>query len=262
MDQYTWYQVRYNADGNVVEVSPAASELTSGKDYITDYDDIAAAVADNDNVLYTSLAPKISSENLTMTGRTLWVDTTASKGFRVASDVNVALIQTNNRTEKTYFETGSSALESIVDDLNERHYNVGGVNTEHDYVISAIIEDGIATSVVIYDPIVSGHVCDPYTDPDWGTTTGNMASVAIREGDYAVLAFDRNGNAVAADANLSWQLTMNGVVVSSGRDLATEAGTVTAYINNVNTNAPNGVYTFSLKAGDMTSNTITVFVNN
>ena len=55
---------------------------------------------------------------------------------------------------------------------------------------------------------------------------------------------------------------MNGVVVSSGRDLATEAGTVTAYINNVNTNAPNGVYTFSLKAGDMTSNTITVFVNN
>ena len=262
MRQHTWYQVRYNADGNVIEVSPASAELTAGDDYIINYDDLAAAIGDADNrtILYTSLAPHaINSEDLSLTGRTLWVDTTANKGFRVASDVNVALIQTNNRTEKTYFETGVDALESIVDDLNDRHSTAA---TQHDYIISAIIEEGIATSVVIYDPIVSGHVCDPYTDPDWGTTTGNMASVAIREGDYAVLAFDRNGNAVAADANLSWQLTMNGVVVSSGRDLATEAGTVTAYINNVNTNAPNGVYTFSLKAGDMTSNTITVFVNN
>ena len=215
MDQYTWYQVRYNADGNVVEVSPAASELTPGKDYITDYDDIAAAVADNDNVLYTSLAPKINSENLTMTGRTLWVDTTASKGFRVASDVNVALIQTNNRTEKTYFETGSSALESIVDDLNERHYNVGGVNTEHGYVISAIIEDGIATSVVIYD---ASTICDPYEDPDWGTPSRDIASVAFTaDGSFRLV--DARGNNITS-GTFKYELQESGVggykVVQSG----------------------------------------------
>ena len=245
---------------DVVEVTGTAptGALTNGKDFEDNFSDLATTIqTGEDTVLYWSKNPyEIDSDNLKLIGRTLYLDTTSTRGFRVAEDVNIVLEQQNNNTSKTYFETGVNALEAIVNELNERHSTAA---TKHDYIVSAVIENGVATSVIINDDT---HVCDPYADPDWGTTTGNMASVAIREGDYAVLAFDRNGNAVAADANLSWQLTMNGVVVSSGRDLATEAGTVTAYINNVNTNAPNGVYTFSLKAGDMTSNTITVFVNN
>ena len=34
-------------------------------------------------------------------------------------------------------------------------------------MISAIIERGVATSVVIWD---KSQICDPYSDPDWGTS--------------------------------------------------------------------------------------------
>src|SRR5699024_10793596 len=95
--------------------------LTLNKDYVTDYDKIATAVADEDTVLYyeddLDTYTKPNGE-LDLTGRTLWVDTTTDGGFRVAEDVNVVLIQSNNNKTTTSFETGVSALRSIVTELN------------------------------------------------------------------------------------------------------------------------------------------------
>ena len=167
MDQHKWYQVKYDADGNVVSADVANDALLGANGYVDNYVDIATAVDAEDDVLYTSLAPEIHSEDLELRGRTLWLDTDLTKGFRVAEDVNVALIQWNNNTENTYFDSGVKSLESIVDDLNDRHYDNSEGDTEHDYVISAIIERGVATSVVIWD---KSQICDPYSEPDWGTS--------------------------------------------------------------------------------------------
>ena len=215
MKPNTWYQVRYNADGNVVEVAKYDEALTEDKEYVTDYADIDDVIKDNDSVLYVSLTPEIESENLKLTGRTLWVDTDATKGVRVSTDVNIALIQTNNNTEKTYFDTGVDALESIVDDLNERHDG----KTEHEYQISAIIEDGIATSVVIWD---KSDICDPYTEPDWGTPSRDIASVAFTADGSFRLVDSRDKNITTG--TFKYELQESGI----GGYKTVQSGTVNA----------------------------------
>ena len=170
MVQHNWYQVKYNAEGNVIDVLPASTALTTGVDYILDYDDLADAVVNEDTVLYYSATPEISTADLKLVGKTLWLDSTATRGFRVADEVNVALIQYNNNVEKTYFETGVTSLKNIVNELNERHSTVS-----HNYRVSAILDKGVATSIVIYD---YNKACDPYTDGNWETEKSGVLDLS------------------------------------------------------------------------------------
>lgn len=182
MVQHQWYQVKYNAEGNVIEVSPVAAELTLGTDLITDFDDIDTAVKTEDTVLYYGVAPQVNSSDLKLVGKTLWLKDKDS-GFRVSEDVNVALIQWNNNDKKTYFETGVNSLKNVVNELNERHDGMVG----HGYIVSAILEKGVATSIVIYD---YNRNCDPYTDGDWETgKTGTL--------DLTGLSFSADGMQVS-----------------------------------------------------------------
>lgn len=241
MVQHTWYQVKFNADGNVISVEKANTAL-KGNEIVDSYLDIDTAVNDKDTVLYYSTNPPIYSENLSLTGRTLWLNTDATKGFRVAEDVNVVLIQTNNNTEKTYFESGVSSLKTIVKDLNDRHDGI----TEHDYVISAILEKGVATSVVIYDQKVAGHNCDPYQDPDWGTPTGDIKTVAFTADGSFRLVDGRNNNITSG--TFKYELQKAGVggysVVKSGTvNASTDTfPATTGYFGATLTNAGAGSY--------------------
>ena len=79
-----------------------------------------------------------------MRGSTLYVTTKNPQGFFVDENVSIALIQWVKNDLETTFETGVDNLEDIVNDLNEK-------NGKFNYQISAILEDGAATSVVIYD---------------------------------------------------------------------------------------------------------------
>lgn len=225
MQQHTWYQVKFNADGNVIAVEPASTAL-KGYEIVDNYLDIEKAVNDKDTVLYYSTNPEIKSENLDLTGRTLWLDTDQTKGFRVAEDVKVVLIQWNNNDKKTYFESGVSSLKTIVNDLNDRHDG----KTEHNYEISAILEKGVATSVVIYD---KSKVCDPYSDPDWGTPTGDITKVTLyANGDIALST--KTGSTDGKDAD--WTLFMRGPSQDeyreaiSGTDISTEYTQVKSFV--------------------------------
>ncbi len=216
MKQYTWYQVKFNADGNVISVELASKALTGDK-IVDKIEDLDEAVDNEDTVLYYEA---IDTNDLSLTGRTLWLNTAATEGFRVAEDVKVVLIQRNNNTEKTYFESGVSSLKTIVNDLNDRH---SAADTDHYYGISAIVEKGVATSVVIYD--VSSK-CDPYNDPDWGTTTGEIKTVAL-DTNGAFSLKDSRGNFITS-GEYKYELQMSGVngyiVVKSGTvDASTDA---------------------------------------
>lgn len=208
MKQYTWYQVKFNADGNVISVEKA-SEALKGYEIVDDITDLDTAVNEEDTVLYYEA---IDTNDLSLTGRTLWLNTAATEGFRVAEDVKVVLIQRNNNTEKTYFESGVSSLKTIVNDLNDRHSATG---TDHYYGISAIVEKGVATSVVIYDVSTK---CDPYNDPDWGTTVGDIKTV-IFTNDGAFRLEDARGNDITS-GEYKYELQKAGVngytVVKSG----------------------------------------------
>lgn len=203
MNQYTWYQVKYNAEGNVIEANPVdgVSVLTLGTDYVENINLLDAAVQNGDDtVLYYSNSPAISTADLKMTGKTLWLDGTATKGFRVADDVNVALIQTNNNETKTYFETGADSLKNMVTELNDRH-----TGHTHNFVVSAILEKGVATSVVIND---KSSVCDPYKPGSWDDNkTGNL--------DLTGLAFTgASGLEVSYQNKSSSAITLTGATIT------------------------------------------------
>lgn len=145
-----WYQVKYDAKGNVISVEPASTALdATKKEYITSFGDIETAVNDNDTVLLEMVETKsvhnALDKKLTLMGSTLYDATSAKLGVAVDDDTNIVFIQKNDNKETTSFETGVKALETALKNLNEVSKDT------YSYEFSAYIEDGIATTVVIRD---------------------------------------------------------------------------------------------------------------
>ena len=140
MAQYGWYQVKFNAENEVIGVEPASSAL-GANEYVSNINKLANAIDKEDTVLYDQA---FKNDQPTMRGSTLYVTTKNPQGFFVDENVSIALIQWVKNDLETTFETGVDNLEDIVNDLNEK-------NGKFNYQVSAILEDGAATSVVIYD---------------------------------------------------------------------------------------------------------------
>ena len=255
----TWYQVKYNADGNVIEKTlyNVALDYDGRNDfeYVENYAEIDDAVAKEDTVLYYGVNPQVSTANLKLVGKTLWLNTTQTEGFRVAEDVNIALIQWNNNTEKTYFETGVSSLKNIVSELNERH-SAFAANAHH-YIISAIIEKGVATSIIIND---YDRNCDPYTDGKWDNEkTGNLdlTSLSFNGASGMQVRFtNKTGNTIAS--GLTYNVVVknaNGVRVCSestvlGSTVANNAAQTVTFTGYTASSSNTGTYSVELNVVD------------
>jgi len=170
MTQYQWYQVKYNAAGEVIGVldedavstgADAANDIypkwnltAANKDnnadageYVTEIIDVEPSINTYDTVLYMEA---FTNDTPSLKGSTLFVSNTDKEGFFVAEDVKAVLIQTNDLKQTTTYETGVKALEDMIDDLNA----VKNSNPEvYNYTISAILDDGAATTVIIYDRV-------------------------------------------------------------------------------------------------------------
>ena len=158
-----WYQVKYDAKGNVISVEEASTALT-GKKYITAFSKIEDAIDAEDTVLLETDALK---DKLTLKGSTLYGNTNGTRGVVVDDATNVVFIQKNNNKETTSYENGVKAVETALKNLNEVSKGV------YKYEFSAIIEDGIATTIVIRD-----LQADDYTSSTpGGGTTGDVTLV-------------------------------------------------------------------------------------
>ena len=158
-----WYQVKYDAKGNVISVEEASTALT-GKKYITAFGKIEDAIDAEDTVLLETGALK---DKLTLKGSTLYGNTDGTRGVVVDDATNVVFIQKNNNKETTSYENGVKAVETALKNLNEVSKGV------YKYEFSAIIEDGIATTIVIRD-----LQADDYTSSTpGGGTTGDVTLV-------------------------------------------------------------------------------------
>ena len=158
-----WYQVKYDAKGNVISVEEASTALT-GKKYITAFSKIEDAIDAEDTVLLETGALK---DKLTLKGSTLYGNTNGTRGVVVDDATNVVFIQKNNNKETTSYENGVKAVETALKNLNEVSKGV------YKYEFSAIIEDGIATTIVIRD-----LQADDYTSSTpSGSTTGDVTLV-------------------------------------------------------------------------------------
>ena len=145
----TWYQVSYDANGYVRKMVPVATAL--GANYVTDITDVEGRIqAGADTILYQddlTTKPNLGSGN-----RTLYTSTQDHDGIRVAADVNIVLSQENNNKRTEIYETGRDQLDEIIDDLHIDAFNA------YDYNMSAVIENGQATTIIFFDDNDDGYV--------------------------------------------------------------------------------------------------------
>ena len=166
-----WYQVKYNAKGEVIGVldGDTTSEyknnykdwsLEDGKDYETDITELYNTIKNGkDSILYTE---SFTDKTPTMKGSTLYVNKAVSEGFYVDENAKVVFIQTNDGKETTEYETGSDEVQSFIESLNKNK------NGSYDYTISAILQNGAAKVVIIKD------------DADSTVNKGDVESSAIK----------------------------------------------------------------------------------
>ena len=179
-----WYQVKYDAKGNVIEVDDAANAFKSEPNkYITDFADIQKAVNKEDTVLLEIVADAKTKtaleDKLSLKGSTLYDVTSTKSGVAVDDDTHIVFIQTNDNKTTTSYETGIKALETALKNLNEVSKGV------YNYEFSAYIEDGIATTVVIRDLEEVG-----YTDN--GSTGNTDLKVTVSGGDITKVVGTKN----------------------------------------------------------------------
>lgn len=183
MKKYNWYEVKYKGDGNVKSVTLAvdalahydasAANTTSCAVDTTDWGSVKyegnintleKAVQDGkDTILYeaskyqgtdgatdhnhTGYGAFIDEEGqpYLKAGKTFYVNTTTTTGFRIKDETKVVFIQTNKQKETIEYYEGPDKLEDVVEDLNK------GTNGFYDYEISAILDGNVARVVVVRD---------------------------------------------------------------------------------------------------------------
>ena len=195
MDEGKWYQVRYNADGEVIKVEADQTNVDPDNDVWLDYD--ADDVYDNwslandegsdrytntldnegdvigaanlfpmdgvDTVLYHEAFNNIAGLPTVDKARTLYEYNSRTSGIRIASDASIILDQErNNDGGDVYFGTGIDDLIDFLEDLHR--YN----NGDYDYELSLLIEDGRATTVIIKDNVPDGNGGN-YTEDNMAT---------------------------------------------------------------------------------------------
>ena len=206
-----WYQVKYDAKGNVISVDTASNALSAvKKEYITSFGDIETAVNDNDTVLLEMVETKTVhnalDKKLTLKGSTLYDATSAKLGVAVDDDTNIVFIQKNDNKETTSFETGVKALETALKNLNEVSKDT------YSYEFSAYIEDGIATTVVIRD-LTAGEYegSKPATKADYtfdGLTAYVDGTGAIKFSDATCAAISTWN--LGTPATVEYTISVNG----------------------------------------------------
>ena len=221
-----WYQVKYDAKGNVISVEPASTALdATAKEYITSFANIETAVNDNDTVLLEMVETKTVhnalDKKLTLKGSTLYDATSATLGVAVDDDTNIVFIQKNDNKETTSFETGVKALETALKNLNEVSKDT------YSYEFSAYIEDGIATTVVIRD-LTAGEYegSKPATKADY-TFDGLTAYV---DGTTGAIKFSTATCADISDWELGTPATVEYTISVNGGAARTYKQTLTSNV--------------------------------
>ena len=151
MAQGEWFEVKYDADGNVRKVETINFKTADDK-FVDKVVDVEDAVEDFDTVL---LSDTTTVEKLTFKNGTLYTDRSATKGFSVSPEVKVVLALADKNGDEfddvddSY--TGYTGLEKALRDMNSQGtFGTGVVE------VSAILDNGVATSIVINDTAKAG----------------------------------------------------------------------------------------------------------
>ena len=174
MAQGEWFEVKYDADGNVRKAEPVNFAIAADK-FITRVVDVEDAVNDFDTVL---LADTTTVSKLTFKNGTLYTNTQATEGFSVSTNAKILLVLADKTGTKEFDDvevySGYTGLTKALRDMNSQGaFKAGSVE------ISAILERGSAVSIVINDKNApQTGIVDPgvpegeYAPVSWGDTQG------------------------------------------------------------------------------------------
>ena len=255
-----WYQVKYDAKGNVVSVDTASNAL-KGYERIVKFGDIQTAIDKEDTVL---LEAGTVGTMLSLKGSTLYSMTDKTRGVAVDDDTNIVFIQTNDNKETTSYETGVKALETALKNLNEVSKGV------YKYEFSAMIVDGIATTVVIRDRQNDGYTpskpatkadytfdgLTAYVNPangaiefttatcadisDWELGTPATVEYTISVNGSAARTYKQTLTSTVAMSDLADTMTVPGLTVKNGSNLE-----INVVVTFTGTNGDANTYTVS-----------------
>ena len=210
MQQYGWYQVKFNAKGEVIGAKLASSDMTVANgtnhgDYVDNIDNLYDSINNGkDTILYVGSDLTAAK----MKGNTLYTDKTMTKGFYVDEDAKVVFIQSNDGKKTTEYATGADQVQDFIDDLN------ADKSGAYKFDISAILDNGVAKTVVIRDQIDStykpGEATKPSTSDKVRVTSVDTVNrvVYLNKADAANASDENNVkpvvNAALAEAGYEW----------------------------------------------------------
>ena len=227
MKQGEWYEIKYDADGNVRKVVDIDFSTAGDK-----FEDVVAlvenVVKNNDTVL---LADTTTVQALTFKNGTLYTDLAATEGFSVSPDAKIVLaLADKNGTEFDDVSdgyTGYNGLEKALRDLNANSAGFAAGTVE----VSAVLENGVATSIVINDTNAKGSTVIVTPGPSSemgvtvyedartivanfvdGTSTTQMRNAiysAMRNAGIEPLYVDMNNYVAMAEGGYFYDLTVN-----------------------------------------------------
>ena len=186
MDQGDWYEVKYDANGNVrsaKEIDFTADGALDGDagignnlnrnedEFAIDVKELNEPVNATENLMeaYDTvvLSDETTVEKLTFKNGTLYTNRLATEGFAVSANVNVVLVLASKIDRNGNYDTfddvddsytGYSGLEKAIRDLNADNGNgFAAGNVE----VQAVIENGAATSIIINDKTPAGTLVGP-----------------------------------------------------------------------------------------------------
>ena len=190
MKQGEWYEVKYDADGNVRKVEDinfaASNDSADASKFISEVLDVQSSVNANDTVLLADLGDHSHSAYditaLTFKNGTLYTDTNATLGFSVSPDVKVVLALANKDGSAEFDEvsdgyTGYNGLEKALRDMNANSAGFAAGTVE----VSAVLESGVATSIVINDTNAKGStvIVTPGPSSEMGVTVYEDARTIV-----------------------------------------------------------------------------------
>ena len=180
MDEDQWYRVRFNADGEVVSVR--ADGVSTSIDFDDDFDSPNWGMTStstpyayiNDHDGTTTINDAINTAGVDIVlyhedfggvypsaeGKTLYMTQSHESYIRFTDDVKVVFEQQDDNVWDTYFWTGENGVDRALNELRK----VSANSNLYDYEISAVIDNGRATSIIIKDLTGDGYVAGDRDD--------------------------------------------------------------------------------------------------
>ena len=191
MEKGNWYKIKYDADGHVRGreiIEPSLTDGTDNDGYINQVSQVEKASEAKDLVLLDAdLAYTTGNVYLSYKGGTLYVTTSTKEGFYVSPDVQVALAlaskpdSTNDNLANAFDSvdtyTGRDGLVKALRNLDTEGKDIDGdgiVEYLFNGNLAAVIEDGVATSIVLDDR--SGTL-----SPDYNPLKAMTVTFELRE---------------------------------------------------------------------------------